>query len=181
MKNILFFLLLTLFSSSIFSQEKFTDLHYRGGLYYEINSQEPYTGEKSNYLRGGGPTLNGEEHYSYTSYTIKDGVIVYIKKWFTMRFNNEQVDLLRESFYPNGIIKERTIYDPNGSGQIKEKKSYNEDGLLHGEYISYYISNGQIREKGTYKNGQWDGPYVSYRLDGTIIMKGNYKNGKKVK
>ena len=47
---------------------------------------------------------------------------------------------------------------------------------------SGYYYDGQLMEKGHYKDGKKDGPWVSYHADGTVDEKdtGTYKNGVKV-
>ena len=46
----------------------------------------------------------------------------------------------------------------------------------------YYFVNGRLREKGAYKNGKREGPWIDYDKNGTVNKKltGTYKNGKKV-
>ena len=58
------------------------------------------------------------------------------------------------------------------------------NGERDGPWVSYYDDddNGQLRNKGNYKNGMREGPWVSYRDDGTVNEDGTgtYKNGVKV-
>jgi antitoxin component YwqK of YwqJK toxin-antitoxin module len=63
----------------------------------------------------------------------------------------------------------------------------NRDGLYYknftdvpftGKIVDYH-PNGQLRSKGTSKDGKLDGPWVSYYDNGQLNRKGNYKDGKK--
>nr|HPN87417.1 hypothetical protein [Smithella sp.] len=45
-----------------------------------------------------------------------------------------------------------------------------------GEYIAYY-KNGQIKEKGFFKNDKREGEYIAYYKSGQIREKATYKNG----
>jgi antitoxin component YwqK of YwqJK toxin-antitoxin module len=42
-----------------------------------------------------------------------------------------------------------------------------------------YHENGQLEEKGTYKDGELDGPSESYYENGEVFIKGSWKDGKK--
>ena len=45
-----------------------------------------------------------------------------------------------------------------------------------------YYDNGQLHFKGTYKDGELDGPWEGYHKDGTVDEKwtGTFKNGVKI-
>ncbi len=49
-------------------------------------------------------------------------------------------------------------------------------GIPHGKFKRYY-ENGQLHEKGTYKNGEFDGPHISYFENGLLWVKATFKNG----
>ena len=51
------------------------------------------------------------------------------------------------------------------------------DGKWDGPYVSYHY-NGQLWEKCSYKDGKVDGPFVSYWDNGKLQSKGTLKNGK---
>lgn len=156
-KKLLLFLLISLFVSPIFSQIKIEDFHNRNGLYYEINSQVPYTGKETKYI----------DDSTYI-FDIKDGVVVHLYQYRYNIKKSRREELLQEYRYPNNVIKQRIVYDPSGSRQISEEKNFNRDGLPHGKSISYYVSNGQIKRQELYNNGELLSS-ISYRRDGTII------------
>ena len=85
----------------------------------------------------------------------------------------------------------------NGSKQISEMYSVLKSDVQtkQGEYISYFQvtdyeykqikkgthkSDGYIKQKGNYKNGNKDGEWVEYSRPYELKTKGNYKNDKKV-
>ena len=47
-------------------------------------------------------------------------------------------------------------------------------------WVRYY-HNGQLSNKGTYKDGKREGPWVFYDPNGQLKFKRTYKDGKKVK
>jgi len=53
--------------------------------------------------------------------------------------------------------------------------------LYHGDG-SWGKSKGQLRSKGTYKDGKKDGPWVAYYPDNAVYDRGTgtFKNGKRV-
>jgi antitoxin component YwqK of YwqJK toxin-antitoxin module len=61
------------------------------------------------------------------------------------------------------------------SGQLKEKGTYR-DGELEGLSEEYY-KNGQLSEKGTYKDGEPHGPFEGYSKNGQLEWKGTYNMG----
>jgi len=61
------------------------------------------------------------------------------------------------------------------SGQLKEKGTY-KDGELEGLSELYY-KNGQLSEKGTYKDGEPHGPFEGYSKNGQLEWKGTYNMG----
>ena len=60
------------------------------------------------------------------------------------------------------------------------------DGLYYEKFtdvpftgeVSEYNENGQLTEKGNFKDGKLEGEYLSYFADGKLYIKGNYKDGK---
>jgi antitoxin component YwqK of YwqJK toxin-antitoxin module len=54
-------------------------------------------------------------------------------------------------------------------------------GVRVGKWV-HYFENGQLRYKGSYKNGKKEGEWIDYRKHGTVNSErsGTFKNGKKV-
>lgn len=62
-----------------------------------------------------------------------------------------------------------------GNGQLLEKGTY-KDGLKEGP-CELYHENGQLREKCTYKDGKKEGLYKEYDKNGQLREKSNYRDG----
>ena len=61
------------------------------------------------------------------------------------------------------------------SGQLKKRGTY-KDGELEGLCEEYY-KNGQLSEKGIYKDGEPHGPFEGYSKNGQLEWKGTYNMG----
>jgi len=57
----------------------------------------------------------------------------------------------------------------NENGQLAEKGTY-KDGKKDGFWVSYH-DKGQLLSRGTYKDGKTDGPWVFFKKDGTKRLK----------
>ena len=65
------------------------------------------------------------------------------------------------------------------TGEVKGKyQGRFKNGEMDGPWVSYY-DNGQLHTKGTAKNGKQEGPWVFYHENGQLMQKGDFKNGKK--
>ena len=64
-------------------------------------------------------------------------------------------------------------------GTISRAYSVDENGNKQGPYETYHL-NGQLTEKGTYKDGKEDGPYERYNAYGQLEEKAVYKMGKRL-
>ena len=67
------------------------------------------------------------------------------------------------------------IRDRGGNGLILKKQRYSK-GMLHGEFIDYYI-DGQKSVIGNYRFGEKHGQWTYNYKDGVIALGGNYRNG----
>ena len=52
-------------------------------------------------------------------------------------------------------------------------------GKKDGPFESYY-KNGQLKEKGTYKDGEWDGPFEMYHENGQLWSKASLRQVEKL-
>tara|TARA_B110000211_G_scaffold15032_1_gene15762 strand:+ start:519 stop:866 length:348 start_codon:yes stop_codon:yes gene_type:complete len=64
------------------------------------------------------------------------------------------------------------------NGQLAEKGNY-KDGKREGPCSSYFCVNGQLIYEGNYKDGKEEGPYSSYYYNGQLMQKGSFKEGKR--
>ena len=62
-------------------------------------------------------------------------------------------------------------------GQLDEKGNF-KDGKQEGPWIGYY-DNGQLESKVNLKDGKIEGPWIGYWKNGQLWFKGNYKDGKR--
>ena len=53
------------------------------------------------------------------------------------------------------------------NGQLAEKGNY-KDGKREGPCSSYFCVNGQLMQKGSFKEGKREGPWISYHEDGSV-------------
>ena len=100
--------------------------------------------------------------------------------------------IVKEEFYSSGQLRNRTTYHSkndggvysgrhglyelfHGNGQLWER-GYFKDGKLDGLWESFY-ENGQLWERGYFKDGEYDGLWEYYYENGQLKEKTNYKNG----
>jgi antitoxin component YwqK of YwqJK toxin-antitoxin module len=80
------------------------------------------------------------------------------------------------------VIREGLYYekftDVPFSGKIEglQRGSF-KDGKKDGPWVNYW-GNGQLYSRGTYKDGKLHGPWVSYWENGQLSDQGTYKDGK---
>ena len=74
--------------------------------------------------------------------------------------------------------KLKPVIEYYDDGKIRRAYSVNEKRQYNGPY-ERYLSNGQLAEKCTYKDGKLDGPYEEYHKNGQLEIKCTYKNGKR--
>ena len=66
------------------------------------------------------------------------------------------------------------------TGEIDEGSEQGslQNGEKEGPWVRYYI-DGPLFHKGDYKDGKLEGPYVGYWENGQVMSKGDLKNGKR--
>jgi antitoxin component YwqK of YwqJK toxin-antitoxin module len=103
----------------------------------------------------------------------------------------KEMPRVKEEFYTNGQLKERTNYQPindggkehglfeayHENGQLRLKRNY-KDGERHGLSESYY-ENGQLQNIQNLKDGKWHGLEEMYYENGQLRLKRNYKDGER--
>ncbi|TRX39769.1 toxin-antitoxin system YwqK family antitoxin [Flavobacterium restrictum] len=84
--------------------------------------------------------------------------------------------IMATEFYKNGKLQGlRSVYFP--SGKIAEEINY-KDNLKEGSYKKY-SEKGIVLEESQFKKDQYNGPSIFRDVDGTIVSKGQFVNGKK--
>ncbi|MDC6461128.1 toxin-antitoxin system YwqK family antitoxin [Gammaproteobacteria bacterium] len=189
---------LSIFCLSILSSFTYGDLVERDGLYYQINSEESFTGIIESYFDSIHFTDNDCSEEDRTDNILnlfgldylclefgnskvlksktknkKQRVNIQMRSGDVLKgrkeYRNGKLDGLVESFFENT----ETFL----SGQLREKINY-KDGELNGPYEVYY-ENGQLKEKGNHQDGERDRPYENYYENGQLKEKGNFKDGKR--
>jgi antitoxin component YwqK of YwqJK toxin-antitoxin module len=87
----------------------------------------------------------------------------------------ERDGLYYEKFSETPFTGKFIKYDEDG--QLSDKGSF-KNGLREGEWVRYY-DNGQLSRKGSYKNGKKEGEWVRYHENGQLMSRGSDKNGKR--
>lgn len=77
---------------------------------------------------------------------------------------------MMEEEYTDSVMFLRSYYDQ----EKKEQTVSNGNG-----YVERRDSRGTPREKFTYRNGLWDGPFYEWNSTGTITAEGAYSTGKR--
>ena len=74
----------------------------------------------------------------------------------------------------DGLWYEKFTNEPFTGNSTGLKQGKVEDGKKDGEWF-YYLENGQLHLKNTYKDGKKDGERLKYYDNGKLYRKGNYK------
>ncbi|MGL6115141.1 toxin-antitoxin system YwqK family antitoxin [Cetobacterium sp. SF1] len=154
-------------------------------VYLKDNLQQPFTGTFVSFI--GLHRVYSEEYI--------DGKLNGNKIWYG---DNDEVGLI-EPYKDNKVDGVQKTYHLK-TGKIRSEISYkagkvdgniiwyNENGQVMdeqkiingtGTWVSYW-SNGQLREKGNYKNFKRDGKWIRYTKNGILEKEQIYKNGRLV-
>lgn len=68
------------------------------------------------------------------------------------------------------------IIEHHDNGQLKEKGNYR-NGEKEGAW-SFHHDNGQLRKKGNYRNSELEGEWITYYYNGQLRKKGKWKTRK---
>lgn len=132
----------------------------RNGVWYEVNSQEPYTGD---YTLTKSAEVNGEEK----QWTAEEGYIRNGKfdgDFTFMGLDGSKATSTFKNGVQNGIYKEFS-----NNGQLIEESSY-VDGKRNGKSKAFW-ANGQKKYDCEYHNGQIKSTCIEYNENGLDIKK----------
>ena len=121
-------------------------------------------------------TINIDEERQYLE--IKKGILYYKGVPFSGKTESKMVPFKTDGgyrIYDEGMLIEEFLEYSNG--QIKSKGSFI-DGEKDGKHIEYY-ENGQIKFEGSFITGKEDGKHIKYYENGQLELKVTYKKGKK--
>jgi antitoxin component YwqK of YwqJK toxin-antitoxin module len=140
-------------------------LEKRGDIYYEINSEEPFSGLIINKYESGQKHTKG-----YLTNGREDG-------YWTWWYEGSPKNHIR--LYLDNILDNLPylFYDSwENYGQKRKVVDYL-DGTKYGLSTEWY-ENGQLQEEGHYKEGKLEGLWRRYFDNGILSIKGNYKDDK---
>ena len=86
--------------------------------------------------------------------------------------------LLAVALLTSGLIAQAQDLRPEPTANANERVTIAEQGDRT-EYTKYY-QNGQVKERGYYRNGERHGSYVLFNERGLAVVQGQYFHGKKV-
>lgn len=90
----------------------------------------------------------------------------------------ENGNVMQTVNYLNNVLNgERKNY--HESGPLKSQYSYNKEGKIHGNWVSFH-ENSKPDEEGQYSKGVRSGPWKEYHKNGKLKGEGKYKDDKKV-
>ncbi len=140
-------------------------LEKRGDIYYEINSEEPFSGLIINKYESGQKHTKG-----YLTNGREDG-------YWTWWYEGSPKNHIR--LYLDNILDNLPylFYDSwENYGQKRKVVDYL-DGTKDGLSTEWY-ENGQKKEEGTYKDGKEDGLWTGWYNNGQKELEGTSKDGK---
>jgi len=140
-------------------------LQKRGDTYYEINSEEPFSGLIINKYESGQKHTKG-----YLTNGREDG-------YWTWWYEGSPKNHIR--LYLDNILDNLPylFYDSwENYGQKRKVVDYL-DGTKDGLSTEWY-ENGQKKEEGTYKDGKEDGLWTGWYNNGQKEIEGAFKDGK---
>jgi len=142
--------------------KKVSDLVYRGGLYYNVNSEEPLSGKFEAKYDDGSPMA--ESHYDDGK---KEGVE---KSW------DETGTLRLEANYQNGK-RHGLTRNWHSNGQMMSETNY-ANGKIHGVSKTWH-NNGKLSTEASYNFGKNEGVYQSWHSNGEKMAEIHYRNNQK--
>ncbi|TVL96838.1 MAG: hypothetical protein CV087_23200 [Candidatus Brocadia sp. WS118] len=148
----------------------YDNLVHRNGLWYEVNSEKPFSGRAIQYYKD--IHDNENNRVAFSSLLFKKGELNY-----------------GTGYYQNGQKK--------AEGGIKDSlehgvwRGWAENGQLlleremkmgkkDGHFINYYPENGQLDSKAEFKNDKLAGDWEHYYQNGVLADRGQYEDGKMV-
>ena len=102
---------------------------------------------------------------------MKKIVVIAIMLCVSLTFAQEERNV---TYIEKGDLTEATYYYDNGA--IKQEGTFNAEGKLHGEWISYDI-NGDKTTVANYVNGKKSGKWQFWNNDG-VVREVTYENSR---
>ena len=154
-KTLLFALALIAVGCSEPIPRNLDDLSRQGPQYLDPETLEPYSGPAFRMSEDDSTEIvlrvnlrDGRLHGDFEDFEPEDAPDS-LGLYQTGTYRNGQREGRFEVFYPSGVFRGRGTY---ANGQLAEKGTY-KDGVVDGQIffpVVRYYENGQVREKGTY-------------------------------
>ncbi|MES2239713.1 MAG: hypothetical protein V4497_05570 [Bacteroidota bacterium] len=129
-------------------------------------------------------TFNPNDNVAYTVFydqannKVSEGKVInklFEGEW--KYYHQAATTIMTTENYKNGKLEgKRSVYFP--SGKIAEEMNY-KLGLKNGSYKKY-SEKGILLEESSFKDNQYQGLAVFKDVDGNVVSKGNFTNGKKI-
>lgn len=149
-------------------------LNRRNGVYYEINSNEPFTGRSIQWYMVGDVPISIKKKLGF-----KDGLLHGEAVAYYLREPGAPGPIIENVYcYELGVLQGKDI-EYYKSGQVKNERNV-VDGATHGEYWGYY-ENGQLMYKATSVHGRVQGRAIEYNENGSVKHRGYYVDGEEVR
>ena len=157
----------------------FHSLVQRNGIYYELNSDTPYSGQYYNkdLIKIEGSIKEGKLHGINRTYYITGELEI------EQNYKNGMLNGPFKSFFKNGVLKNEGLYENDKTigvwktfhenGELESEKSFSQ-GIIDGTF-KLYFEDGELREEKNYKNGQLIGDYQSRWGPDKYLEIGTYK------
>ncbi|MBC8053649.1 MAG: hypothetical protein H7Y13_11350 [Sphingobacteriaceae bacterium] len=119
------------------------------------------------------PTVNAMQRKDDGKWYLKKSVQPYTGPFIDYFLDGKKQG---EGNIKNGLVNGlRTVYYPNGKKSFY--RTYDNSGIADGEAASFF-SNGQIKNKGVFKNEKEDGIWQEWYSTGKLKRETAFKNGK---
>ena len=162
--------LFSIFCLLILSSFTYGDLVERDGIYYQINSEEPFTGIIESYFESIHITDNDCPEEDRVDNFLDPSKKISLD-YLCREYGNSKVSPFKTK------NKNQKVKILLRSGDVLQSRTEYKDGLPDGFFESYF-GNGQLREKGNYIDGKIDGPFESFHGNGQLDLRSNHIDGK---
>lgn len=162
-------------------------LTYKEGIYYKIDSQEPFTGMVKSFYKPGEVhfySIAYDDVYENTENSPK-------QEQYRGFFSKGKRDGVHKTFYPTGVLREEGLYKDGRrvgahktfykSGKLESEWKF-KDGIAVDGIHKVFFENGNTMNEIPFENGEIQGTARTFREDGTLlseisVIKGSQNGG----
>lgn len=143
-----------------------------GGVFYESGSKKPFNGL----------SIENKDGMPFKRTYYSDGLITKVEEYHLLK---EQTLSKRTHFLDGLIIKVEEFYTSEVLKSILQKEDgeftasfFDTEGNdISNELNQLYYSNGSVKQKGQYKDGEKDGWWKLFNLNGDLVSREYWVNG----